>query len=91
MSGLRFGVETDERYTSLAGGLGELVRSEDNLDDTISQVAGEIGSALRHANVDSARVEFGLEFNEEGAIFVTRGRETSHIVLTLEFTRDVEH
>jgi NTP-dependent ternary system trypsin peptidase co-occuring protein len=81
---LKFEVVTDEPYP-IKGGYGERVHSKDTFDRTVREIANRIGRGLQGTRASNAHIEFGLEFDDQGGLFVTRGRENAHFIVALDF------
>jgi hypothetical protein len=99
--GIQYEVETNEPYEVSAGDIGELVRTDQRLSDSVSRVAISVVDGLRKVaamqadlNYDSrvasviehANVRFGISLSGAGAFFVTEGQSDAHVIVELTIT-----
>ena len=85
--GLRYEVETDERYIGAAEGYGELVRGE-GIAEALHYFVQTIQAGLRSTEADAAEIRFGLVIDPEAGFVVSKGLTEAHIAITLDFRRD---
>ena len=82
--GARYEVESDAPYGRAAAGIGERARIDNSLGEVIAQISRSV--AARHASdAKSVTIQFGITLTSEAGFVVSRGRDGSHFVVTMEF------
>ncbi|WP_226873672.1 CU044_2847 family protein [Microbispora sitophila] len=82
--GIQYSVLTDEPWHISGSDVGELIRTDQSIAESIHTVVMSVRYGLQGTGVTSARVQFGLSLSGSGAFFVTKGQSDAHIVVSVD-------
>jgi hypothetical protein len=86
-SELQFQVETSELYSVGSSNFGELVVMSPPVPEVIRSFVDLLYQGIRDSEADQASIEFGIEINESGGVFVSRGTADAHAVVRIQYQR----
>ena len=94
--GLRFEVVIDDGLLDVgrqSGGLGELVRTNEELGEVVQRVMGALARGMDNPDrqrPDVLKAEFGITLDADAGFVVSAGTTEAHIVVSAEFNRSSE-
>ncbi len=99
--GIQYEVETNEPYDISESDIGELIRTEQTLSDSVSRVVISVVDGLRKVAalqedlnlqsrvasvIEQTNVRFGISVSKAGAFFITEGQSNAHVTIELRIT-----
>lgn len=93
--GIQYEVKTDEPYDVSDSDIGELVRTNQRLSQSVARVALSALDGLREVadsqagyptrgTINQAVIRFGISLSKSGAFFVTEGQSDAHVIIELQ-------